>query len=353
MSSYTNYLGARRCCNVNKNVAESIRGPQGIQGPPGDSSNTGATGPQGIQGIQGPQGIQGVQGVQGVQGENGTNGTNGIAGPTGPQGIQGVAGPAGPAYTGTTGTAGPTGPQGIQGIQGPQGIQGVQGTDGPQGPQGIQGIQGVQGPVGPSSISGTYQQISVSGNSTDGYTVGLVLDVYTAPGGSFSAPATSGGAGGTISATNGFYNSIPVTGSASTQYYVWRSSDNKLVTRNGTSLLSHKNNIIELDTSELLNKVLLMKPKSFTFKDFWVDREDPESIYNLQTQKNYGLIVEDVLEIDKELLYHRPDKDTNEFKPYMWKSEAIISHLIGAIKELNKKNEELSQRLKNLEDKQL
>jgi hypothetical protein len=83
-----------------------------------------------------------------------------------------------------------------------------------------------------------------------------------------------------------------------------------------------------------------MKPKSFTFKDFWVDRDDPESIYNLQTQKNYGLIVEDMLEIDEELLYHKPDKETKQLKPYMWKSEAI--------KELNKKNEELVQRIKNL-----
>jgi hypothetical protein len=47
MSSYSNYLGARRCCNV------SIPGPQGAQG---------------YQGVQGPIGPSGVQGATGAAG---------------------------------------------------------------------------------------------------------------------------------------------------------------------------------------------------------------------------------------------------------------------------------------------
>ena len=94
-----------------------------------------------------------------------------------------------------------------------------------------------------------------------------------------------------------------------------------------------------------------MKPKSFTFKDEWVDKSDLESIYNFQTQPNYGLIVEDIKEIDPNLLYHKEDKETNKFEPYMWKTEALISHLIGSIKQLNTNNENLNNTIKQLNDR--
>ena len=89
-----------------------------------------------------------------------------------------------------------------------------------------------------------------------------------------------------------------------------------------------------------------MKPKSFIFKDNWFDKSDPESIYSLQTQSNYGLIVEDIKEIDPNLLYHKEDKETNKFEPYMWKTEALIAHLIGSIKQLNINNENLNNTIK-------
>ena len=49
-NSYSNYLGAQRCCNY--------RG-LGTQGPPGVPGKRGPIGPQGPQGPTGPQGGQG------------------------------------------------------------------------------------------------------------------------------------------------------------------------------------------------------------------------------------------------------------------------------------------------------
>lgn len=70
MSTYTQYLGSKKCCD--------LRG-LGPQGP---------TGPTGAKGLIGPYGYTGPQG------------------PTGPQGLIGPTGPTGIGYTG------PTGPQG-------------------------------------------------------------------------------------------------------------------------------------------------------------------------------------------------------------------------------------------------
>jgi len=86
MSSYSNYLEARRCCNNGKREIEIGRGPQGIQGPTG---NTGATG---------------AQGIPGIATNTGATGTNGATGATGPPGLA--------TNTGATGTTGPTGPVG-------------------------------------------------------------------------------------------------------------------------------------------------------------------------------------------------------------------------------------------------
>ena len=53
MTSYSNYLGSKRCCSINTLKL----GPHGPQGPQG------ATGPQGPSG--GPQGATGLQGATG------------------------------------------------------------------------------------------------------------------------------------------------------------------------------------------------------------------------------------------------------------------------------------------------
>ena len=58
MSSYTNYLGARRCCDLQSTGLAGPIGPQGIPGTRGPTGVTGFTGPQGATGrsCRGPTG---------------------------------------------------------------------------------------------------------------------------------------------------------------------------------------------------------------------------------------------------------------------------------------------------------
>lgn len=194
----------------------------------------------------------------------------------------------------------------LVGPTGPTGPAGTNGTTGPTGPTGGTGPTGATGPTGPTG----------------------------SPGG----PPFIGGA---------FYQtSGRVTGSASTEYYVWRSSDGMFVTRTGTSLASHKTEINEVSNS--LDWISQLKPKSFRFKDEYVDMDDPQSIYCLQDQLNYGFIVEDIAEVDTELLFHKPDEQGN-MQPYMWKSEAIIALLVGSVKELSAEIISLKEKITILE----
>ena len=71
-TNYSQYLGARRCCDLR---VQGAQGPQGAQG-------AASVGPVGYQGATGAQGYQGATG-------------RGCAGPTGPQGLNGVTGPQG------------------------------------------------------------------------------------------------------------------------------------------------------------------------------------------------------------------------------------------------------------------
>lgn len=85
MSSYSNYLGSKRCCS--NNLATTV------------------TGAQGAQGAAGPIGPIGFQGVTGAQGERGATGAC-CRGPTGAQGAAGLGGFTGSWYgeTGSTST---------------------------------------------------------------------------------------------------------------------------------------------------------------------------------------------------------------------------------------------------------
>jgi hypothetical protein len=84
MSSYTQYLGARRCCDLR---VQGAQGPQGSQG----AAAVGGVGPQGYTGAQGYQGATG----------------RGCAGPTGPQGAVGATGAS--QWISMNGIAGSTG----------------------------------------------------------------------------------------------------------------------------------------------------------------------------------------------------------------------------------------------------
>ena len=95
-SNYTQYLGAKRCCDL------KVQGPQG----PAGAQGAAAVGPVGSQGYTGAQGYQGATG-------------KGCVGPQGPQGSIGFTGPAGgpQGYTGAIGATGATGP-GLVGFTG-------------------------------------------------------------------------------------------------------------------------------------------------------------------------------------------------------------------------------------------
>ena len=83
MSSYSNYLGSKKCCsnNLAKTVVGPV-GPQGAQGAIGMYGQQGATGTQGTRGstgpcCRGPPGVTGTPGVTGAQGADGAAGGNG------------------------------------------------------------------------------------------------------------------------------------------------------------------------------------------------------------------------------------------------------------------------------------
>lgn len=80
MSSYSNYLGAKKCCA--NNLAKTVTGPEGpkgAQGAIGAYGQQGSTGPQGFRGATGPccRGPPGFTGSQGATGEKGADGAAG------------------------------------------------------------------------------------------------------------------------------------------------------------------------------------------------------------------------------------------------------------------------------------
>ena len=105
MSSYTNYLGSKRCCDSRGSGPQGAQGAQGKGGPIG----LGITGPTGPQGFTGATGCRGRTGAQGPAGpSDGPTGAQGDIGATGPQGDTGLSqwietnyqGVTGPGYTG-------------------------------------------------------------------------------------------------------------------------------------------------------------------------------------------------------------------------------------------------------------
>ncbi len=104
--NYSDYLGAKKCCNVCNCPLPPETGATGAQGPIGPKGFQGDTGTTGPQGETGPQGLRGFQGVTGATGPSG--GPPGPTGPQGPQGFQGdslwintnVLGPQSIGYTG-------------------------------------------------------------------------------------------------------------------------------------------------------------------------------------------------------------------------------------------------------------
>jgi hypothetical protein len=157
MSSYTNYLGSKKCCDLRG------LGPKGPAGPPGPQ------GPQGFYGISGATGQKGDTGptgrsCRGPTGDTGPPGT-GVTGPTGNAGQTGNTGPPGTGVTGPTGDIGPTGPTGDIGSTGDIGPTGPTGDIGPTGNTGSTGPTGNTGPTGPTGNTGPTGPTGPTGNT--------------------------------------------------------------------------------------------------------------------------------------------------------------------------------------------
>ena len=164
-NNYSRYLGARRCCDLNKlvNGAQGHQGAQGQGGPIGPAGVTGPTGPQGARGATGCRGPTGAQGQPGgLTGPTGATGATGATGTIGPQGLTGDTGARGPTgspggvtgATGAQGDTGATGAQGDTGATGPKGDTGATGQTGATGAQGDTGATGAQGDTGATGATG-------------------------------------------------------------------------------------------------------------------------------------------------------------------------------------------------------
>jgi hypothetical protein len=171
--NYSEYLGARRCCNIS---SAGPQGPQGVPGMAGPIGFQGATGPSGgAQGATGAQGFTGATGAQGLQGATGLQGVTGSTGAQGFTGLQGFTGATGATgaqgFTGSTGAQGDTGLQGVTGATGATGAQGFTGSTGATGATGIQGVTGAQGATGGSPwFSTNYIGVTGPGYTGTGYT---------------------------------------------------------------------------------------------------------------------------------------------------------------------------------------
>lgn len=140
-----------------------------------------------------------------------------------------------------------------------------------------------------------------------------------------------------------YYGTVPT--SASTDYIV-RRSDGILCYRSGTSLAKYKENIAPL--SNALDIVKRLKPKSFVFKEDCTDMSDPFEVFARRTQRQYGFIVDDVVEVDTDFVDH--ELVDGKFTPKMWKHEAILSHAVAAIQELSAKVDALEAEIKLLKN---
>lgn len=233
----------------------------------------------------------------------------------------------------------------------------------------ITGANIQDGSIGPSDLAGGTYSISISGNAA---TSTSATSATNATNSTYAVYADELNKSGAVLRWNGsewrtpdnFYanyvtagygiltNPITyanyVTGSSSTTYCVIRSSDNQIVTRSGTSLRDTKTEISDIADADALKTILKLRPRTFRFRDEFVDQEDPASIHDLQVQKQYGLVVEEVLEVNPELIHHDIDKDGN-ILPKMWKDQAMIALLIGAVKDQQNQIDALVARLDALE----
>jgi collagen type VII alpha len=209
--SYSQYLGAKKCCDLRGQgpvgppgpPGPAALGPRGYTGDPGNQGPTGSTGrscrgptgpagnPSGLTGPTGPAGLPGLRGFNGTAENTGSTGATGF---TGSQGIPGTA-----ANTGTTGSTGPTGftgPQGSAGIAANTGSTGVTGATGSTGPTGFTGPRGIDGVAANTGSTGFTGPTGVTGpQGIAGIASNTGATGFTGPQGSAGIASNTGATG--------------------------------------------------------------------------------------------------------------------------------------------------------------
>jgi hypothetical protein len=227
MSSYSNFLGAKKCCS--NNLSKTVTGSQGAKGAQG------AIGPYGQQGATGSQGLRGVTGAC-CRGPPGVTGARGATG-SGAQGSTGTAGAQG--STGTAGAQGNTGSQGSTGAQGSTGTAGAQGNTGSQGSTGAQGLVGATGAggaLGYYAAFGSTANITIATSGETAYFEGLFVDPVVG-----SNQITVGGPNNDLITINspGIYNiefSAQFTGNNNNNIFIWLEQNGVTVPNSNTKL---------------------------------------------------------------------------------------------------------------------
>lgn len=218
-----------------------------------------------------------------------------------------LVGPTGP--TGPTGSAGPPGPTGPTGSS----ITGPAGPPGPTGPTGPTGGTGATGPTGPA---GSYDQFSFVDMARLSLYDGSPLYISSAP--------SSSAVGALVRRSDGFIC---------------------INTASAASKREYKENIV--DMGDALPVVNSLSPKNFKWKDSFINTDFEEDIYDMQTQNQYGFIVEEVAEVLPDLVHY--EIKNGELVPQMWKNNAMLSLAIKAIQELSAEVVSLKERIATLE----
>jgi len=173
----------------------------------------------------------------------------------------------------------------------------------------------------------------------------------TGPGGATgptgpAGPAFSWASSGGIDMFTGGYRGSFQT-SASNVGIVLRTVDGVLVQNSASSVSKRKFKEQIEDMEPALPILESLRPRNFKWNDLLVNKDYQEDIHDMQVQKQYGFIVEEVEEANPDLVHYSFDNDIQD--PQMWKSNAFISLAIKAIQELSAEITSLKERIAILE----
>ena len=196
------------------------------------------------------------------------------------------------------------------------GPTGPTGPSGPTGPTGGTGPTGATGPTGPTGPAGSYNSSSIVDMGRLSLYDGSPLYISSAP--------SSSAVGALVRRSDGFIC---------------------INTASAASKREYKENIVDMvDVLPIINS---LSPKNFKWKDSFLNTESEEDVYDMQTQDQYGFIVEEVAEILPDLVHY--EIQNGELVPQMWKSNAMLAVAIKAIQELSAEVTSLKERIAVLE----